>query len=283
MKSHSKKVPIRKVPIRICQELTDDSFYTLESFEQELIKNGLEVSYSISEEGKCQVIGFIDASKLLALKKNIKSITVEEISEQIVNWIEQMHNHCHTVVNDKIVIDLFPYLQSEKQLFLEPGAAFGDLTHPTTRLMLDLMSSKCSKMFVVDIGTGSAILAMAAILFGASRSWGLEIDPEAIILAKKNIETNHLKTQVFIGEYDALLQMYKETDTLLLLANMIRSELFVAMDQYPHLFEKAKTLIVSGIRSEEKKRFFNEMKKKNWHLQEEKEEDNWVGALFVHR
>ncbi|KAE9458090.1 hypothetical protein C3L33_10003, partial [Rhododendron williamsianum] len=82
---------------------------------------------------------------------------------------------------------------SSYNIILNPGFAFGTGEHPTTKLCLLLLRSlvKGGELFL-DYGTGSGILAIAAIKFGAAFSVGLDVDPQAIRSAQQNASLNNL-------------------------------------------------------------------------------------------
>lgn len=124
---------------------------------------------------------------------------------------------------------------------LLPGGGFGDLSHPTTKLMLSLMEPYVKGKVVVDIGTGSGILAIAAKWYGAKEVYAFEIDEEAIEHAKKNFTLN--KMGICINKTP------KKFDTLLI--NMISSEQKAALAQYPFLKESPHHAIASGFLASE--------------------------------
>jgi ribosomal protein L11 methyltransferase len=87
-------------------------------------------------------------------------------------------------------------------LHLDPGMAFGTGGHETTRLCLELLEQIMDNMptllspSVLDLGTGSGILAMAAVQLGAGRVCAVDIDPLAIEVARENLAINGLLDQV---------------------------------------------------------------------------------------
>ncbi|MEO6397806.1 MAG: 50S ribosomal protein L11 methyltransferase [Tepidiformaceae bacterium] len=99
---------------------------------------------------------------------------------------------------------------------LDPGQAFGTGHHETTRLCLQAMDELLQPgMAVLDVGTGSGILAIAAILLGAASVEAIDIDPIAAEVARRNCEANGIGPEVRIsagvltadhpGRYDLVL------------------------------------------------------------------------------
>ncbi len=91
----------------------------------------------------------------------------------------------------------------EVKMTLDPGMAFGTGTHDTTRLCLELLEDAVTPSTrVLDIGTGSGILSVGAVLLGAEAAFGVDIDPVAVRTAKENAELNHVcdKTEFVCGD-----------------------------------------------------------------------------------
>jgi ribosomal protein L11 methyltransferase len=83
--------------------------------------------------------------------------------------------------------------RGERVLVLEPGRAFGTGLHETTRLVAEairMYERSLPRMNVLDVGTGSGILVLVALAFGAREATGVDTDPDAIEVAKENAERN---------------------------------------------------------------------------------------------
>jgi ribosomal protein L11 methyltransferase len=88
------------------------------------------------------------------------------------------------------------------RIWLDPGMAFGTGTHPTTRLCLEVLDRTIhGGETVMDIGCGSGILAIAALVLGAEAVYGVDIDPTAIRVAKENSRLNGVeeRAEFFTG------------------------------------------------------------------------------------
>jgi ribosomal protein L11 methyltransferase len=91
--------------------------------------------------------------------------------------------------------------EGEVLLRLDPGMAFGTGQHPTTRLCLEALESQLRPGHqVLDLGTGSGILAIAAALLGAARAVALDVDPVAVGVARQNVAANGLEGRVQVLE-----------------------------------------------------------------------------------
>jgi len=96
----------------------------------------------------------------------------------------------------------------ERILVLDPGRAFGTGQHHTTSLCLQTIedavllraSSESPMSTMLDVGTGTGILAMAGALAGFRRVLAVDIDPEAVAIARKNVSVNHLEDRVAVRQ-----------------------------------------------------------------------------------
>lgn len=88
---------------------------------------------------------------------------------------------------------------------IDPGMAFGSGTHETTGMCISLLRDVITGgESVIDVGTGSGILAIAAALFGAGRVLAVDIDPDAVRVAAENVSHNHVDHIVTVQEGDLL-------------------------------------------------------------------------------
>lgn len=93
----------------------------------------------------------------------------------------------------------------DKIIQLDPGMAFGTGTHETTGMCLDLLDDYLIPgTRVIDLGTGSGILAIGAALLGAQDVLAIDIDPTAVKVAKENVAINGFTQQIEVMEGDLL-------------------------------------------------------------------------------
>jgi ribosomal protein L11 methyltransferase len=126
-----------------------------------------------------------------------------------------------------------------------PGMACGTGIHPATQLCLIAMEKYVRERdSVLDIGTGSGILAQAALLLGAGRVFGCDIEPEAAAIAQANFQ----KSGAGIGVFAGSLRSVKTDSLMLAVANLNAATLTqIAVD----LKRVASRAIVSGFREDE--------------------------------
>lgn len=119
------------------------------------------------------------------------------------DWVNNWKQYFHPMpIGERLLIR--PIWEEEydaggrKVLHLEPGLAFGTGSHPTTRLCLETLERYIDKgSTVLDIGCGSGILSIAALLLGAKSAFGVDIDKLAVKTALANAMENGFEPPVF--------------------------------------------------------------------------------------
>ncbi len=138
-----------------------------------------------------------------------------------------------------------------KTVWVDPGASFGTGDHFTTRFCLEMLDRLCQKAAsrsMLDVGTGSGILAIAAAKLGCSRTLGLDHDELALRQARKNVAVNRVSKAVRLRVQDVVVEPVAEQFDIVC-ANIISG---VLVDIAPSLVRAAKRhLILSGIREME--------------------------------
>jgi ribosomal protein L11 methyltransferase len=127
-------------------------------------------------------------------------------------------------------------------------AAFGTGSHESTRLALELLEEtdlECKR--VLDVGTGTGILAFAALTFGARSAVGFDVDPAAPLHARANARLNGLSPSFFAGSLDALAAGLAIGRFDLALVNVIPEEIAGELPRLASLLVPGGEAILSGI------------------------------------
>lgn len=173
-----------------------------------------------------------------------------------------------------------PVYPGDVELILDPKQAFGTGHHATTQLMLEWLEAHVrGGEQVLDIGTGSGILAMAALRFGAAFAWGLDHDPIAVECAVEyatcnkfgrelRLDTSHL-TEVPSANFD------------LVLANLDGRTLLEIVTSIPTVLQPHGYLVVSGILSGDREDILEACRRVGGHVSWEQERDGWVAFAWT--
>ena len=128
---------------------------------------------------------------------------------------------------------------------IDPGMAFGTGQHETTALCVRALEDVVTPgAKVLDVGTGSGILALVAVLLGAESAWGVDNDPEAVTAANENVEANTLQGKVRI---DATPLDDVDGRYPIVVANILAEALIAMARPLSARVEPGGALILSGI------------------------------------
>jgi len=127
---------------------------------------------------------------------------------------------------------------------LDPGLAFGTGTHPTTALCLEFLDrTDVSEKRVLDFGCGSGILVVAAVMLGASRAMGYDIDPQAVTATRSNAAANGVAARLAAtAVLDEVGQGYD-----LVLANILAKPLYELAEDIVMRLNAGGSLVLSGL------------------------------------
>ena len=197
----------------------------------------------------------------------------------MINWEEQWALHARHYREGRVQLDLKDYGATVSAvLTMRPGPGFGDLSHPTTRLVLEMLCEQgCADEDVLDIGCGSGILSLAATALGAKTVVGIDIEDDAITHSQANATLNGFDNKIrFLTTEQYRQQLHKKLlpQPSLVLMNMICSEQNVAWNSLPELHNTPLTLITSGILASEKQAYIDNHP--NFSFTDTRESNGWV-------
>lgn len=159
---------------------------------------------------------------------------------------------------------------------VEPSTGFGTGHHATTRLCLSLLQSvDVSGGDVIDLGTGSGVLAIAAVKLGASNATGVDVDPDALQSARENIARNGVERRAQAIESD--VAAFVHPPAAVVLANLTASALQREAGHLRRLVAPAGHLIVSGFTPSELPAIEAAL---GWRASTALTEAGWAAAVF---
>ena len=204
-----------------------------------------------------------------------------------VDWSEQWKQGIHaqllgglTVAPPWLADDLDP----ERSIVIEPGMAFGTGEHATTRGVIRLMQTVVRPGDrVADLGSGSAVLAIAAAKLGALYVAAIELDHDAIENAEQNVARNNVANRVAVIEGDAATLLALVAPVRVVTANIISSVLIELLPVIDMSLEKDGRAILSGILAEEREMMIRSLDDFGWRIEAEDHEDIWWSATIARR
>ena len=142
-----------------------------------------------------------------------------------------------------------PVDPSARNIILDPGLAFGTGTHATTHMCLQwLADQNLQNQRILDYGSGTGILAIAAILSGAEHADAIDIDPHAIAACKENAIKNDCADQFNACLPDELdSHKFKTQSYNVVIANILASVLIELRDTLLHYLKPDGTLLLTGL------------------------------------
>lgn len=161
---------------------------------------------------------------------------------------------------------------------IRPALGFGSGHHPTTRLALaGLQALDVGGRHVLDLGTGSGILAIAAVKLGARRATGVDRDPDALDSAREAVDANGAAAEVELRRRD--IADLEPASAPVVVANLTGAALIRLAPVVAALVEPGGSAILSGILAEEEAAVaaaYREHGRMEWREQE----DEWVAMTF---
>ncbi|MBC7673436.1 MAG: 50S ribosomal protein L11 methyltransferase [Polaromonas sp.] len=171
-----------------------------------------------------------------------------------------------------------------RTIVIEPQMAFGTGEHQTTRGVVRLLPAVIrAGDRVADVGSGSAVLSIAAAKLGAAHVTAIEIDHDSIENAHENVERNGVADRVTIFEGDAAVFLPLVAPVRVVLANIISSVLIEMLPMIATSLTADGEAVLSGILLEEREMMRGELETMGWDVTAEDVEGLWWSARIVRR
>ncbi|MFV0414280.1 MAG: 50S ribosomal protein L11 methyltransferase [Oscillospiraceae bacterium] len=217
--------------------------------EQELLDKPRDIVsihlYLSPDENPAEVVALLQSRLLAAGVEH----TLSTAGVQQEDWENSWKQYYHPLeIGRRLAVapSWEAYQSSRVILRLDPGMAFGTGTHETTFLCLEVLDSLVQGgERMLDIGTGSGILAVAALLLGAKSALGIDIDAMAVRTARENAERNGV-TQRFTAEAGDLAEKTSGKYDIIT-ANIVADAIIRLAPAIPGLLAPGGTFVASGI------------------------------------
>lgn len=178
------------------------------------------------------------------------SVVADQVNDEKWSTVWQKYYHPLRVTSRLTIVPEWEEyrLQSkdEKQIVLDPGMAFGTGTHPTTRLMLEALEIVVrGGESMIDVGTGSGVLSIAAKQLEVNEVAAYDIDEVAVQSAKRNLALNPVAADVKVGVNSLLDGIDTQVD--LIVANILAEIIVPLVPQAMQNLRAGGHFLVSGI------------------------------------
>ncbi|NLP51303.1 50S ribosomal protein L11 methyltransferase [Bacillus sp. RO1] len=212
----------------------------------------------------------------------LNNISISEVNEE--EWATAWKKYYNPVkISEKFTIvptweTYEPVSSDEKIIELDPGMAFGTGTHPTTVLCIQAIERTVKPQDkVIDVGTGSGVLSIAAAMLDAKEVLALDLDDVAVESAKLNIKLNKVHPTVTVKQNNLLKNVEGPVDVVV--ANILAEVIVRFTDDVYHVLENGGTFISSGIISMKKQEVKDALIKSGFKIQETMMMEDWVAFI----
>ncbi len=205
-----------------------------------------------------------------------------------LDWINNWKQYFHQFyIDDLLVIPSWEEMENPnhdgKILHIDPGTAFGTGAHETTQLCIRQIKKYVTKETeILDVGCGSGILGIVALMYGAKHAKGTDLDPCALDASKENLENNGINPkdfEIIIGNIISEKEVmdwagYEKYD--IVVANILHNVLDVLTPVIKNQLKKGGIYITSGIIDEKEEFMLDVMKREGLEVLEVTRQGEWV-------
>ncbi|MCZ0755553.1 50S ribosomal protein L11 methyltransferase [Anoxybacillus sp. J5B_2022] len=209
-------------------------------------------------------------------------VTISEVNEE--EWATAWKKYYNPVkISERFTIvptwETYERVSSDELIIeLDPGMAFGTGTHPTTVMCIQALE-KCVQPgdVVIDVGTGSGILSIAAAMLGAKSVHALDLDQVAVDSAKLNVKLNKVQHVVTVAQNNLLDHI--DTKANVIVANILAEIILRFVDDAYRLLEPNGYFITSGIIQAKKQEVKDGLLKAGFVIEETLTMEDWIAFI----
>lgn len=240
-----------------------------------------------NSETKLQKDNLIDLLTNLVNEKLIDKFSIEEEIVQDKNWNEEWEKNLKIIkVSDKIIIKpSFKEYESKSNeivITIDPKMSFGTGEHSTTKLSLQALEKYIKPDYkVLDIGTGTGILAIASIKLGASYALGIDNDEWSIENSMENIKRNNVEDKIEI-ELNEISNINKNKFDLII-ANIQKNILMEIANEIKRKCKENGFIILSGLLKDDQNDIQSKYENIGFEFIEQKSLEEWIVMIFQNK
>lgn len=212
----------------------------------------------------------------------LNKVTISEVNEE--EWATAWKKYYHPVkISDKFTIvptweEYEPQTDEELIIELDPGMAFGTGTHPTTIMCIQALERFVKKGdVVIDVGTGSGVLSIAAALLKAKKVISLDLDDVAVTAARINIKLNKVQDVVTVSQNNLLDGVDQQADVIV--ANILAEVIVRFTDDAYERLKSGGFFITSGIIKQKRNEVEEALKSSGFTIEETLTMEDWVAII----
>ncbi len=260
------------------------SFFVEEDQDGSLIVNGGKKTAEQIRDEVCaeleELSAFLDIGE--------GSVTVDETED--IDWINNWKQYFHQfTIDDVLVTPSWEEVKKKDEnrlvLHIDPGTAFGTGMHDTTQLCIRQLRKYITPQTVLlDVGTGSGILAILSLMFGAEKALGTDLDPCAVEAVRQNKEANGIPQESFELVIGNIITEKEIQDRAgyecydIVVANILADVLVPLTPVITHQMKKGGIYITSGIIDDKERTVTEAVKAAGLEILEITYQGEWVSV-----
>ena len=213
----------------------------------------------------------------------LNKVTISEVNEE--EWATAWKKYYNPVkISEKFTIvptweEYTPVSSDELIIELDPGMAFGTGTHPTTVMCIQAIERTVKPGDrVIDVGTGSGVLSIAAAMLGAEDVRAFDLDEVAVTQARLNIKLNKVHPLVKISQNN-LLDNVEEDSADVIVANILAEVILRFTDDAARVIKPGGAFITSGIIKQKKDQVKEALVNSGFEILETILMEDWVAII----
>ncbi|PWW26524.1 ribosomal protein L11 methyltransferase [Cytobacillus oceanisediminis] len=209
-------------------------------------------------------------------------VSISEVNEE--EWATAWKKYYNPVkISERFTIvptweEYTPVSSDELIIELDPGMAFGTGTHPTTVMCIQALERTVKQGDnVVDVGTGSGVLSIAAAMLGAESVKALDLDEVAVNSARLNIKLNKVQHIVDVSQNNLLDGVEQGADVVV--ANILAEVILRFTDDVASVVKEGGYFIASGIIQQKKQEVRDAIAASGFEIEETIQMEDWVAIV----